>query len=73
MKKNIVPMTTEVTPKEPKSHANRYSTLTAVRAKFSADDSAVWNCEKAMTTDFMRLGAFVNAYSREVIDACTAR
>lgn len=56
-------------PNEPNSHVNRCSTFTAVSAKFSADASAVWNCEKAMTTDFMRLGALVNAYSRDVMEA----
>lgn len=70
VKKKIVPTTTDVTPNDPKSHVNRCSTFTAVSAKLSADARAVWNCEKAMTTDFMRFGAFVNAYSSEVMDAC---
>ena len=69
MKKKTVPAITEVTPKEPKSHAKRFSTLTAVRAKFSADESAVWNCENAITTDFIRFGALVYAYSSDVMDA----
>lgn len=53
----IVPMTQAVTANAPKSHVNFCSTLTAVRAKLRADERAVWNWEKAITTDFMLLGA----------------
>jgi len=67
--KKRVPTIHAVTPNEPKSQANLGSTFTAVRAKLRADARATWNCEKAMTTDFMRRGAFVNAYSSEVIEA----
>ena len=67
--KKIVPTTHAVTANEPNSHANVGSMLTAVSEKLSADESATWNCEKAMTTDFMRTGALVNAYSSDVIEA----
>ena len=60
---------TAVTANEPKSHVNLSSVLTEVRAKLRAAERAVWNCEKAMTNDFICLGALVNAYSNEVMDA----
>lgn len=58
--KKIVPVTHAVTAKEPNNHANLFSTLTATRAKLRAELSAFWNWEKAMTTDFIRLGAYEN-------------
>jgi hypothetical protein len=40
-----------------------------LKASPMAEETAVVNKNIAMTSDFMFLGAFVNAYSRPVIDA----
>jgi len=67
--KKIVPTIHAITAKDENNQVNLTSTLTATNAKFRALERAFWNCDRAITTDFMRLGALVKAYSKEVIEA----
>jgi len=57
VKKKMVPVIQAVIANEPNNQVNFGSTLTATRAKLSAEETAVWNWANAVTTDFILLGA----------------
>lgn len=69
VRKNRVPVIHAMIANDPNSHVNFCSTLTDTRAKFNAEEIAVWNWEKAITKPFICFGALVKAYSREVMEA----
>ena len=66
---NKAPATQAAIANEPKSQPKRSSRLAGTSTKFQAEAMAYWNWATAMTTDFIRFGALVKAYSREVMEA----